>query len=182
MKKIIITILICLSVQLIKAQNMKTFYDYTVTSLDGQSYPLSQLKGKKVLVVNVASKCGNTPQYKALQEIYDKYKSKNFVIVGFPSNDFASQEPGTDKEIREFCTKNYGVTFPMMSKIDVKGNDMAPVYKWLTSKNENGQLDSEVHWNFQKYLIDEKGNLVKMVMPKEKPDSETIISWIEGKN
>ena len=136
------------------------------------------LQGKKVLVVNTASKCGNTPQYKQLQEIYEKYGNADFTIIGFPANNFANQEPGSNQEIEEFCTKNYGVTFPMMSKISVKGSDMHPLYKWLTSKSENGVMDSEVTWNFQKYLIDENGNLVKTIAPKVKPDDNSIVGWI----
>ena len=110
--------------------------------------------------------------------MYEKYGDKDFTIIGFPANNFAQQEPGTNKEIEEFCTKNYGVTFTMMEKISVKGNDMHPLYQWLTQKSKNGVLDSEVSWNFQKYLIDEKGNLVKMVEPKVKPNDEQILSWI----
>ena len=156
----------------------QSFYDFKVKDIDGKDFNLSTLKGKKVLVVNTASKCGNTPQYEQLQGLYEKYGDKKFVIIGFPANNFGQQEPGTNAEIEEFCTKNYGVTFPMMSKISVKGSDIDPLYKWLTSKNENGVLDSEVGWNFQKYLIDEKGNLVKMVAPKVKPDDEQIVSWL----
>ena len=158
----------------------KSFYDFKVKDIDGNDFDLSTLKGKKVLVVNTASKCGNTPQYEQLQALNEKYGDKKFVIVGFPANNFGQQEPGTNAEIEEFCTKNYGVTFPMMSKISVKGSDMNPLYKWLTTKNENGVLDSEVTWNFQKYLIDENGKLVKTVAPKVKPDDEQIVSWIKG--
>lgn len=161
------------------AQNAKSFYDFTVKDIDGNEFSMASLKGKKVLVVNTASKCGLTPQYEALEKLYKEYGSKDFVIIGFPANNFANQEPGTNQEIRNFCTANYGVTFPMMEKISVKGDDMAPIYKWLTSKSQNGVLDSEVGWNFQKYLIDEKGNLVDMVPPKEKPDTEKILSWIK---
>ncbi len=156
----------------------QSFYDFKVKDIEGNDFDLSSLKGKKVLVVNTASKCGNTPQYEQLQGLYEKYGDKKFVVIGFPANNFGKQEPGTNADIEEFCTKNYGVTFPMMSKISVKGEDMNPLYKWLTSKNENGVLDSEVSWNFQKYLIDEKGNLVKMIPPKVKPDDEQVVSWI----
>ena len=158
------------------AQN--AFYDFTVTDIDGNPYALSQLKGKKVMVVNVASKCGFTPQYEQLEALYQTYKDSNFVIIGFPANNFKEQEPGTNEEIKSFCTLNYGVTFPMMGKISVKGDDMNPLYQWLTQKSKNGVLDSEVSWNFQKYLIDEKGNLVKMVEPKVDPNDEQILSWI----
>ena len=156
------------------------FYNFKVKSLEGENFDFASLKGKKVLIVNTASKCGNTPQYKDLEALYEKYQGE-LVIIGFPANNFGGQEPGTASEIREFCTKNYGVTFPMMEKSSVKGSDMNPVYKWLTSKELNGVRDSEVTWNFQKYLIDENGNLVDMLNPKEKPDSEKILSWLSEK-
>ncbi|MFO7369000.1 MAG: glutathione peroxidase [Bacteroidales bacterium] len=162
------------------SQQKKTLHDYTVEDITGNSYNLADLKGKKVLVVNTASKCGFTPQYADLEKLYQEYKDRNFIIIGFPANNFMGQEPGTNEEIKNFCMVNYGVSFPMMSKISVKGNDMAPVYKWLTSKDLNGVMDSKVGWNFQKYLIDEKGNLVDMLSSKEKPYSEKIISWLEN--
>ncbi len=157
----------------------KSFYDFKVTDIDGNTYDLSQLKGKKVLVVNTASKCGFTPQYEQLEQIYEKYGNDKFTIIGFPANNFANQEPGTNDEIEEFCQQNYGVKFPMMSKISVKGDDMAPIYQWLTEKKLNGKMDSQVGWNFQKYLIDEKGNLVDVVESKVKPDDNKIVSWIQ---
>jgi glutathione peroxidase len=156
------------------------FYDFKVKTLEGGTFDFSTLKGKKVMVVNTASKCGNTPQYKDLEALYVKY-SDEMVIIGFPANNFGSQEPGTAAEIRKFCTENYGVTFPLMEKISVKGADMAPIYKWLTSKKENGVRDSEVTWNFQKYLIDEKGKLVDVLDPKEKPASDKILTWLSSK-
>lgn len=162
------------------AFSQKTFYDFKVKDIDGKDFSLSSLKGKKVLVVNTASKCGLTPQYKDLQSLYDLYGGEKFTIIGFPANNFKEQEPGTNKEIAEFCEKNYGVTFRMMSKISVKGDDMDPLYQWLTSKEKNGVLDSEVKWNFQKYLIDENGKLVDMVEPRTKPDDEKIVSWIKN--
>jgi len=155
-----------------------TFYDFTVKDISGEEFSLSQLKGKKVLVVNTASKCGFTPQYEGLEKLYEKYKGDNFVIIGFPANNFANQEPGTDEEIATFCKKNYGVTFPMMSKISVKGDDQAPLYKWLTSKSENGVEDSKVAWNFQKYMIDENGQLVGHFESNIKPENEKLVSWI----
>lgn len=161
------------------AFSQKTFYDFKVKDIDGKDFNLSSLKGKKVLVVNTASKCGNTPQYADLEKLYEQYKNQKLVIIGFPANNFGKQEPGSNEEIAEFCTKNYGVTFPMMSKISVKGDDMDPLYQWLTSKSQNGVMDSEVTWNFQKYLIDEKGSLVDMVAPKVKPDDDKILSWIK---
>ncbi|MDR0927828.1 MAG: glutathione peroxidase [Ignavibacteria bacterium] len=159
----------------------KTLYDFTVKDIDGEDFPLSQLKGKKVMLVNVASKCGLTPQYKQLEELYAKYKKDNFIIIGFPANNFAEQEPGTNSEIKSFCTENYGVTFPIMAKISVKGDDIAPLYQWLTSKSENGVEDAEVIWNFQKFLIDENGNYVRSIPPKTTPDAKEISNWIEGK-
>ena len=160
----------------------KSFYDFKVKTLEGEEFSLSELKGKKVMVVNTASKCGLTGQYEQLEAIYKKYGDEKFVIVGFPANNFMSQEPGTADEIREFCTQNYGVTFPMMAKVSVKGDDMAPLYQWLTQKEKNGVEDSKVQWNFQKYLIDEQGKLVKVIAPKTKPNDKEIVDWIEGKS
>lgn len=156
----------------------KSFYDFTVKTIDGKDLPLSTFKGKKVLVVNVASKCGFTPQYAKLQELYTQYGNDNFVIIGFPANNFLHQEPGSDEEIKQFCTLNYGVTFPMMAKISVKGKDIAPLYQWLTQKSENGVEDAKVSWNFQKFLIDENGNWVASFSPTTDPMSEKIISLI----
>lgn len=156
----------------------KTFHNFIVKDIDGNEFDLGLLKGKKVLVVNVASKCGLTPQYEELQALYEKYKGHNFIVVGFPANNFNEQEPGTNDEIKEFCTVNYGVTFPIMDKISVTGDDQAPIYRWLTQKSENGKLDQEVTWNFQKYMVDEEGRLVDVLMPKESPLSEKIVNWI----
>jgi glutathione peroxidase len=180
MKKIIITLAMVLSVAGLSAQN-KVLYNFKATTLDGQIFDLSSLKGKKIMVVNTASKCGLTPQYAMLEKLYEKYKDQNFVIIGFPANNFASQEPGTNAEIKTFCTQNYGVTFPMMSKISVKGADIDPLYTWLTSKAQNGVIDAPVQWNFQKFLINENGQLADVAFPKELPDEEKIIKWIEGK-
>lgn len=155
----------------------QSFYDFKVKTLEGKDFDLATLKGKKVMVVNTASKCGYTPQYEDLQNLYEQY-GKNLVIIGFPANNFANQEPGSAAEIRQFCTDNYKVTFPLMEKISVKGNDMHPLYKWLTSKSLNGVMDSEVKWNFQKYLIDENGKLVDVIYSKEKPGSEKVIAWL----
>ncbi len=159
----------------------KNFYDFTVKDIDGKDFALSQLKGKKVMVVNVASKCGLTPQYKDLQTLYERYKDQNFVIIGFPANNFLKQEPGTNSQIKSFCSRNYGVTFPIMEKISVRGKDIHPLYKWLTKKSENGVLNSKVKWNFQKFLIDENGQLIKSCFPTKKPLSKDIINWIEDK-
>ena len=130
------------------------------------------------MVVNTASKCGLTPQYEQLESLYDQYKDSNFVIIGFPANNFMSQEPGTNEEIAEFCQKNYGVSFPMMSKISVKGDDMHEVYKFLTQKSNNGLEDSEVKWNFQKYLLNEEGKLEKVIGPRTLPNDPEVIKWI----
>jgi glutathione peroxidase len=155
-----------------------SFYDFKVKTLDGMEFDFSTLKGKKVMIVNTASKCGFTPQYKDLEALYKQYEGDNFVIIGFPENNFLNQEPGSNTQIREFCTANYGVTFPMMEKISVKGKDMHPLYQWLTSKSKNGVMDSSVRWNFQKYLIDENGKLQEVIYPMEKPNSEKVISWL----
>ena len=161
------------------ANAQTSFYDFTVKDISGEDFPLSQLKGKKVLVVNTASKCGFTPQYEGLQKLYEKYGGDDFMIIGFPANNFGKQEPGSDEEIANFCQINYGVSFPMMSKISVKGDDQHPLYLWLTSESENGLEDSKVSWNFQKYMIDEEGQLVGHFAPTVKPDSKKLLSWIE---
>ncbi|GHT44478.1 glutathione peroxidase [Bacteroidia bacterium] len=182
MKKIVLGLVAMFCLSSVVAQTpAATVYDFTVKSIVGQDFSFASLRGKKIMIVNVASKCGLTPQYKQLEALYTKYKDENFVIVGFPANNFGAQEPGSNEEILEFCTANYGVTFPMMEKISVKGNDIAPIYRWLTSKAENGVADAPVTWNFQKFLIDEQGRLVKSFEPKTLPDSDEIVAWIEAK-
>ena len=163
-----------------KTMEKQTIYQFKVEDLSGKTFDFSTLKGKKILVVNTASKCGLTPQYKDLEKIYKEYKDKGFVIVGFPANNFGKQEPGTNAEIETFCEMNYGVTFPMMSKISVKGSDMHPIYQFLTQKAKNGLQDSDVEWNFQKYLIDENGALAKVISPETLPTDSAIVSWIKG--
>jgi glutathione peroxidase len=163
-----------------KVMTKETIYQFKVEDLSGNSFDFASLKGKKVMIVNTASKCGLTPQYKDLEAIYKEYKDKGFVIVGFPANNFASQEPGTNEEIGAFCQQNYGVTFPMMDKVSVKGDDMCDVYKFLTQKSKNGLQDSEVEWNFQKYLINEKGELVKVIKPRTLPTDPEVINWIKS--
>lgn len=163
----------------INAQEKK-FHSFTVQTIDGNDFDLSELEGKKVLVVNTASKCGLTPQYEKLQGLYEKYGGDDFTIIGFPANNFLSQEPGTNDEIKEFCQVNYGVTFPMMAKISVKGKNIHPLYQWLTKKTENGKIDAKVTWNFQKFMIDENGNLVDFASPKTKPFENKIVNWIES--
>lgn len=178
MKKIITILCLFVSVAFI-AEAQNGIHQFTVKSIDGTNFNFADLKGKKIMVVNTASKCGLTPQYELLEALYKEYKIENLVIVGFPANNFLKQEPGTDDEIKEFCTKNYGVSFPMMSKISVKGSDIHPIYSWLTQKSKNGLMDSKVKWNFQKYLIDENGNLAAVISPREKPNSEKVISWLK---
>jgi glutathione peroxidase len=156
-----------------------TIYQFKVKDISGNEFDLATLKGKKVMIVNTASKCGLTPQYEQLEALYQKYKDKNFVIIGFPANNFMSQEPGTDEEIATFCSKNYGVTFPMMSKISVKGKDMHPLYKFLTTKDMNGHSDNKVGWNFQKYLIGTDGKLEMVIEPATLPNDPSVIAWIE---
>lgn len=155
-------------------------HGFVVQDINGKDFPLSNLKGKKVLIVNVASKCGLTPQYKQLENIFKTYGGDKFVIIGFPANNFGSQEPGSNEEIATFCEKNYGVSFLMMSKISVKGSDIHPLYKWLTQKKLNGVEDNEISWNFEKILIDENGKYVTHYEPTVKPDDERIIKWIKG--
>lgn len=152
---------------------MGKFYDFQVKDIYGNPFDLKQFEGKKVLVVNTASECGLTPQFKNLQELYDNTDRKNFEIIGFPSNDFAGQDPGSNAEILNFCQKNYGVAFSMMAKITVIGEEAHPLYKWLC-----GQTNSEVKWNFHKFLIDEKGEVVRSVDPTILPISPEIVDWI----
>ena len=179
MKKTLIT-LILVNWQIIKEQKImdNSIYQFTVEDVDGEAFDFSCLEGKKIMIVNTASRCGLTYQYKGLQTLYDKYKNQNFIIIGFPANNFLFQEPGTNQQISEFCKKNYGVTFPIMSKIDVKGKNIHPIYRFLTDKNKNGYIDSKVTWNFQKYLINENGLLEMVVSPRTSPESEKIVNWI----
>jgi glutathione peroxidase len=156
------------------------FYNFKVKTLEGGDFDLSTLKGKKVMVVNTASKCGYTPQYKELEAVYKEF-GDNLVIIGFPANNFMNQEPGSATDIRKFCNDTYGITFPLMEKISVKGRDIHPLYKWLTSKELNGVMDSEVKWNFQKYLIDENGKLIDVIYSKEKPNSDKVVAWLNSK-
>ena len=156
-----------------------TVYDFTPKSIDGKTIDLSQYKGKKILIVNTASKCGFTYQYEDLEKLSEQYKDK-VVVIGFPANNFGHQEPGTDGEIQEFCTSKYSVTFPMMSKVSVKGDDIDPLFKWLTEQT-NPDFTGEIKWNFEKFLIDENGKLIHRFHSKSKPLSEEIVNAIEGK-
>jgi glutathione peroxidase len=178
MKKFLIPVIFLFMLSSFVSAQPRSIYSYKVKDINGSEFDFSTLKGKKILIVNTASKCGFTPQYADLEKLYNEYKDKNLVIIGFPANNFMKQEPGSDEEIKTFCSVNYGVTFPMMSKISVKGSDIAPVYQWLTQKQLNGVKDSDVSWNFQKYLIDENGKLVEVIPSKEKPYSEKILSWL----
>jgi glutathione peroxidase len=151
-------------------------YSFSMKTIDGKDKPLSEYKGKVLLIVNVASKCGHTPQYKGLESIYEKYKDRGFMILGFPANNFLRQEPGTNDEIKKFCTLNYGVTFDMFSKISVKGNNQDPLYKYLTKESP---VQGVVTWNFQKYLVDRKGNVVEKFTPGTGPEEKEVIEKIE---
>lgn len=158
----------------------KSIYDFTLKSIDGQPTPLSGYHGKVILLVNVASRCGFTPQYTALESIYEKYKDRGLVIVGVPANNFAGQEPGTNEEIKTFCTRKYNVSFPMMSKLSVKGDDKTPLYMFLTSKDEDPKFGGEIQWNFTKFLFDRNGNPVARFEPAVKPDSPEVTAAIES--
>ncbi len=153
--------------------------DFTVKTIDGKEQKLADFKGKVVMMVNVASKCGFTKQYKGLESIYQKYSDKGFVIIGFPANNFGHQEPGTDAEIKEFCSATYDVKFPMMSKISVKGDDKAPLYQYLTSDQTNGDFGGEIGWNFTKFLIDRNGNVIARYSSQTTPESAAVSEEIE---
>lgn len=162
-----------------KIEMNQTIFQFTVADINGDSFDFCSLEGKKIMIVNTASDCGLTPQYKSLQSLYEKYQNSNFVIVGFPANNFLAQEPGTNKEINAFCKANYGVSFPMMGKISVIGKNMHPLFKFLTSSSENGVMDSKVTWNFQKFLINSEGILEKVIPPRTQPNDPEVIQWIE---
>lgn len=176
---IILTIFLLFSFFSKKGKPISSIHQFKVKDINGDTFDFSLLKGKKVLIVNTASKCGFTPQYKELEELYELYKNKNFIIIGFPCNQFGEQEPGTSDDIKDFCQKNYGVSFPLMGKTKVKGDSISDLYKWLTTKSLNGVMSSSVKWNFQKYLIDENGYLVDYYLPFKSPKSSKIIKWIE---
>lgn len=154
-------------------------YSFTLNSIDGKPAPLADYKGKVVLLVNVASQCGYTPQYAPLESVYEKYKDQGFVILGFPANNFGAQEPGTNEEIKTFCNRKYNVTFPMYAKISVKGADLAPLYAYLTTQTAPG-ISGEIKWNFTKFLVDKNGNVVKRFEPAVTPDSKEVVSAIEA--
>ena len=154
-----------------------SIYDFKVEGLSGGSIDFSKYKGKKIMIVNTASKCGNTPQYAELEQLYEKYKDK-LVIVGFPANNFGAQEPGTNSEIKEFCTKNYGVSFPMAAKVSVKGDDIAPIFQYLVGEAKKLGYDDPIKWNFTKFLLDENGKLIAVIHNKTKPMSEDVLKYL----
>ena len=170
--KLLLSIMLFAATTTISAQSIHSF---TVKSIDGKDIKMSSFKGKKILIVNTASKCGYTPQYESLEKVYEQYKDK-LVIIGFPCNQFGGQEPGSNEEIVEFCKKNYGVTFPLADKVDVKGANTAAIYQWLTQKSKNGVLDASISWNFNKFLLDENGKMIAYFPSNVKPDSEAILS------
>jgi len=174
MKSILTTLLFAMTLSL----SAQSIHSFNVKSIDGTALNLAKFKGKKILIVNTASKCGYTPQYEGLEKVYEKYKDK-LVILGFPCNQFGGQEPGTNEEIVAFCKKNYGVSFPLADKIDVQGNNTAPIYQWLTQKSKNGVLDASISWNFNKFLLDENGKMIAYFPSNVKPDSEAILSYLK---
>ncbi len=159
----------------------KTLYDFSAKTIDGKNFNFSELKGKKVLIVNTASQCMLTPQYAKLQELYEEYGGDDFEIVAFPCNDFGKQDPGTNQEIKKFC-EQYPISFMLMEKISAKGDSIHPLFKWLTDSKENGTLDAKVRWNFQKFLIDEEGHVVDFVPPQKSPKSQKILEWLQEDN
>lgn len=156
-----------------------SLYDFTLKDIDGNDVNLGRYKGNVILIVNTASRCGYTPQYEALQAIYDRFKDRGFVVLGFPANNFMGQEPGTEKEIKEFCTLKYNVTFPMFSKISVTGSDQHPLYRFLTNKKTNPEFGGDITWNFNKFLISRDGKVIGRFGSKDKPDDPAVIAAIE---
>ena len=179
MRKLTLMLMLCAATTLLAAP-AKSIYDFTMNSIDGQPVSLGSYKGKVVLLVNVASKCGFTPQYAGLEALYEKYKDRGFVIVGVPANNFAQQEPGTDAEIKTFCSRKYNVTFPMMSKVSVLGDDKTPLYVFLTDKSANPTVGGDIKWNFTKFLFDRNGKPVARFEPAVTPDSPEVTSAIEA--
>jgi len=179
MRKLYLILMLCLACGSLAAQS-KSIYDFKLKSIDGDPVSLKSYHGKVVLLVNVASKCGFTPQYAALESLYEKYKDRGLVIVGIPANNFMSQEPGTDAEIKTFCTNKYNVTFPMLSKVSVKGDDETPLYLFLTDKSTNPQFSGDIKWNFTKFLFDRNGKPVARFEPATKPDSPEVTAAIES--
>lgn len=175
MKRLLIAACFCASLF-----GASSVYEFTLNSIDGQPAPLSAYKGKVLLLVNVASKCGFTPQYKELEAVYEKYKGQGLVVIGFPANNFMGQEPGTNAEIKDFCTRTYNVGFPMYAKISVLGEDKAPLYQWLTDKTANPSTSGEIKWNFTKFLVSRDGKVLARFETRVKPDAPEVISAIEA--
>jgi glutathione peroxidase len=178
MKKLLAVCVCLIALVAFKKEDPKSIFQFKVESIDGGKIDFSKYKGKKILVVNTASKCGYTPQYEGLEKLYETYKDK-LVIVGFPANNFGGQEPGSNAEIKEFCTGTYKVSFPMAAKVSVKDNDVAPIYQWLTQKSKNGVLDATIGWNFNKFLLDENGKLLAYFPSKVEPMSDAITSYLK---
>jgi glutathione peroxidase len=179
MRKLVLTLMLTIAAAVAGAE-AHSIYDFTMKSIDGQPVSLRSYSGKVVLLVNVASKCGFTPQYAGLEAVYEKYKDRGLVIVGIPANNFAQQEPGTDEEIKKFCSNKYNVSFPMMSKVSVLGDDKTPLYQFLTDKSANPQIGGDIKWNFTKFLFDRNGNPVARFEPAVKPDSPEVTAAIEA--
>jgi glutathione peroxidase len=179
MRKLILILMLCVACASLSAEP-KSIYDFTMRSIDGQQVSLKTYHGKVVLLVNVASRCGFTPQYAGLEALYEKYKDRGLVIVGVPANNFMFQEPGTDEEIKKFCSSKYNVTFPMMSKVSVKGDDKTPLYVFLTGKDTDPQFSGDIKWNFTKFLFDRNGNPVARFEPNVTPDSPQVTAAIES--
>ena len=180
MRKLILSLMLFLAAGGMTAANATSIYDFTMNSIDGQPVSLKSYSGKVVLLVNVASKCGFTPQYAGLEALYEKYKDRGLVIIGIPANNFAQQEPGTNEEIKTFCSRKYNVTFPMMAKVSVLGDDKTPLYQFLTNKSTDPKFGGDIKWNFTKFLFDRNGNLVARFEPLVKPDSEEVQTTIES--
>jgi len=178
--KLFFILLFSITVAAVSAQQSNSIYDYKLTDINGKMFDMSELKGKKVLLVNTATQCGFSSQDTDMEKLYNDYKDKNFVVVAIPSNDFGNKEPGSNEEIKSYV-KEHNLKFPVMAKTEVTGDKEDPLYKWLTSKDLNGVMDTKVSWNYQKYMIDENGKLVGVVEPKESPTSDKVISWIEEK-
>lgn len=179
MKNLALVLALCAAAAALPAQQ-KSIYDFTISSIDGQPVSLASYKGKVVLLVNVASKCGFTPQYAGLEAVYEKYRDRGLVIVGVPANNFAQQEPGTNEEIKTFCTRKYNVSFPMMSKVSVKGDDETPLYHFLTDASTDPRFAGDIKWNFTKFLFDRSGKPVARFEPATTPDSPQVTSAIES--
>ncbi|HVF92505.1 MAG TPA: glutathione peroxidase [Blastocatellia bacterium] len=163
-----------------KTDKVKSVYDFAIKDINGKDVKLKHYRGKVVMLVNVASKCGYTPQYEGLQKIYAKYQAQGFVVLGIPANNFGGQEPGTNEEIKTFCSTKYNVTFPMFSKVSVKGDDIAPLYKFLTDKQTNPEFGGDITWNFNKFLVDRNGKIIARFTSKDAPESEKVIQTLEA--